>query len=460
MTRVVTVAGGCFAPGHLGELTQIVPFEMVDAALAETRRMQQRLRVLPSRVVVYLLLAAGLFTEVGLSQVWTRLCAGLDKLAVARPSPSALAAARVRVGAVPLRALFDLLRGAETGCVQVGTARASRPGVFWRGRLVTAVDGTILCCPDTPANLTQFSKGGGHNGGTGYPMVRVLALVACGTRTIIDAVFGTDRTGEIGYAHQLLRSTRTGMIVLADRNFAAAAWIAALSQTGADMLVRVKNHRRLPVCRALPDGSFVSRIGRVEVRVITAQVTITTSDGRRTETYRLITTVLDTAVPAVEIVELYHQRWEIETAFAELKATSMGGRVLRSRTPAGVTQEIYALLITYQALRIAISDTTLDRADIDPDRGSFTVALHAARDQLIAAAGVIADTAIDLVGAIGRHILDQLLPARRIRTNPRVVKRAISKYVASTAKGRHRGPSHPTTITIEIEATLTTQPPA
>ncbi|WP_238536938.1 transposase [Amycolatopsis mediterranei] len=187
----------------------------------------------------------------------------------------------------------------------------------------------------------------------------------------------------------------------------------------------------------------------------------TTSDGRRTETYRLITTVLDTAVPAVEIVELYHQRWEIETAFAELKATSMGGRVLRSRTPAGVTQEIYALLITYQALRIAISDTTLDRADIDPDRGSFTVALHAARDQLIAAAGVIADTAIDLVGAIGRHILDQLLPARRIRTNPRVVKPShISKYVASTAKGRHRGPSHPATITIEIEATLTTQPPA
>ncbi|GAB3396843.1 transposase domain-containing protein [Amycolatopsis echigonensis] len=162
------MAGGCFAPGHLGELTQIVPFEMVDAALAEARGIQQRLRMLPSRVVVYLLLAAGLFTEVGLSQVWTRLCAGLDKLTVATPSPSALAAARVRVGPVPLRALFDLLRGAETGCVQVGAARAGRPGVFWRGRLVTAVDGTILCCPDTPANLVQFSKGGGNNGGTGY----------------------------------------------------------------------------------------------------------------------------------------------------------------------------------------------------------------------------------------------------------------------------------------------------
>jgi hypothetical protein len=273
-------------------------------------------------------------------------------------------------------------------------------------------------------------------------------------------VFGADRVGELGYAQRLLRSTRAGMIVLADRNFAAAAWITALAATGAEVLIRVKNHRRLPVCRALADGSFVSRIGRVEVRVITARVTITTSDSRRTETYRLVTTVLDPGVPAAEIVALYHQRWEIETGFAELKSTSLGGRVLRSRTPAGVDQEIYALLITYQVLRIAISDITLDRPDVDPDRGSFTVALHAARDQLIAAAGVIADTVIDLVGTIGRHVLDDLLPARRTRTNPRVVKRAISKYVASSAKNRRRGPSRPATITTEIQPILTAPLPA
>ena len=272
--------------------------------------MQQRLRLLPSRVVVYLLLAAGLFADIGLSQVWTRLCAGLAGIAVASPAPSALSAARVRIGTAPLQALFDLLRGPETGCVRVGAARAGRVGVFWRGRLVTAVDGTILCCPDTPANLTTFCKGGSSHGTTtGYPMVRVLALVACGTRTIIDAVFGTDRTGETGYAHEVLRSTRAGMIVLADRNFAVAAWITALAATGAEVLVRVKNHRRLPVCRALPDGSFLSRIGRVEVRVITAQITITTSDTRRCEIYRLVTSVLDPAVPALEIVALYHERW-------------------------------------------------------------------------------------------------------------------------------------------------------
>ena len=178
---------GVFAPGHLGELTRIVPFEMVDAALAETGSVQQRLRLLPSRVVVYLLLAAGLFAEIGLSQVWTRLCAGLDGLAVATPTAGALAQARRRIGVAPLRALFDLLRraarppacAAAEGRVLAGAAghRHRRhhpvlPGHRWR-----------ICSVYHPA-------GGGYHGGTGYPMVRLLALVACGTRTVIDATFG------------------------------------------------------------------------------------------------------------------------------------------------------------------------------------------------------------------------------------------------------------------------------
>jgi hypothetical protein len=140
----------------------------------------------------------------------------------------------------------------------------------------------------------------------------------------------------------------------------------------------------------------------------------------------------------------------VETAYAELKQSILTGRVLRARTPAGIEQEIYALLVTYQALRIAICDATIALPDVDPDRGSFTVALHAARDQLIAAAGVIAETTIDLVGVIGRHVLDHLLPDRRCRTTPRVVKRAISKHAAHTASGRLHGPSYPATISIDV----------
>ena len=98
--------------------------------------------------------------------------------------------------------------------------------------------------------------------------------------------------------------------------------------------------------------------------------------------------------------------------------------------PGRVEQEIYALLLTYQMLRIAITDATIGEPDVDPDRGSFTITLNAACDELVKAAGVIADTVIDLVGTIGRHVLDNLMPDCRLRTNPRVVKRAISTYVA------------------------------
>jgi Insertion element 4 transposase N-terminal/Transposase DDE domain len=247
VVRGVTVAEGRFAPGHLGELTQIVPFEMVDAVLAETGAVQHRVRDLPSRVVVYLLLAGALFTECGYRQVWGRLTAGLDGLAVATPTAVALAAARRRIGPAPLAALFDLLAGSAAG--------PATKGVWWRGRLVTAIDGTQLCCPDTPANLAVYCKGGSHHGGTGYPMVRLLALVACGTRTLLGAAFGPTGRGETGYAADLVPAMRSPMIVLADRNFAAADLIGKIAGCGADVLIRVKAGRRLPVCRRCADGS-------------------------------------------------------------------------------------------------------------------------------------------------------------------------------------------------------------
>jgi len=143
------MAAGRFAPGHLGELTQQVPFEMVDAVLAQTRATQSRVRDLPSRVVVYLLLAGCLFAELGYRQVWQRLAAGLDGLPVARPSTAALTQARRRVGAAPVRVLFDLLRG---------PAVTTAGPVQWRGLLVCAIDGTTMSVPDSPPNLAVFGK--------------------------------------------------------------------------------------------------------------------------------------------------------------------------------------------------------------------------------------------------------------------------------------------------------------
>ncbi|WP_206663627.1 IS4 family transposase [Prescottella subtropica] len=413
------VATGPFAPGHLGELTQIVPFEMVDAALESARATQARLRELPSRVVVYLLLSACLFPDIGYTRVWAKLTAGLTG-AVAHPGSSALSQARLRIGAAPLRELFSLVKGPRPGAAR------------WRGLLVCAIDGTSMFVPDTVANLGVYHRQtGGPRGDSGYPMVRMLAVVACGTRTIVDAVFGTYGVSEIAYAPKLFGCLRDGMLLLADRNFAVASLVEQIVDVKADLLIRCKSNRKLPSIEQLPDGSWLAPIGTVVVRVIDAEIVITPKGSTpRTCRYRLITTLSDhRRYPASELVRLYHQRWEIETTYLELKSTILGDAMLRARTPAGVTQEVYALLTTYQALRIAIADATTG-TDIPPLRASFTVALTTARDLVVLASGVIAGTTVDLVGKIGRAVLADLNPVRRARDCPRVVKRAISKHRA------------------------------
>ncbi|WP_329104950.1 IS4 family transposase [Micromonospora sp. NBC_01699] len=446
ITRTIAVASGRFAPGHLGELTQHVPFEMVDAVLADTRSVQARVRDVPSRVVVYLLLAAGLFTELGYQQVWARLVAGLDGLAVAMPTSSALSQARRRVGDKPLAALFRLLAGPPAGAQR------------WRGLLVCAIDGTSMFVPDSTANLAVYPRQAGTHGGSGYPMVRLVAVVACGTRTLIDAVFTPLTTGELACAGRLLGCLHPGMLLLADRGFAARTMIEQFAGTGVDLLVRDKDDRRLPVIRRHHDGSWLSVIGAMTVRVVDAEILVHLDGKHHVGRYRLITTLTDHhRFPALDLVTLYHQRWEIETTYLELKSTLLGGRVLRARTPNGVSQEVHALLTVYQTVRLAMADATANQPT-SPDQASFTVAVHAARDQIILATGVIADTTIDLVGVIGRAVLTHLLPKRRARTSPRVVKRAISKH---RAKGTIDRTNYHHTITVNILHTtgLTTDPP-
>jgi hypothetical protein len=436
ITRRIVVAGGVFAPGHLGELTRIVPFEMVDAVLAGCGCMQRRVRKLPARVVVYLLLAGALFEPAGYPAVWRKLTGALDGTGVAKVTAAALWQART-----PLRALFDLLRGPA--------AALRTSGSWWRGLLVCAIDGTTLDVPDTPGHQVCLGKQDNQYAIAGYPQIRLVALVACGTRAIIDAFFGPTADGESTYVTGLLRSLHGGMIVLTDRGLSSNALLAAIAGTGADFLARLSASRKPPVLQRLPDGSFLSVLGGVKVRIIECQITIATTAGTQTGIYRLATTLLDSRQhPAFELVKLYHQRWEIESAYFEIKKTMLGRRVLRARTLPGITQEIYALLTLYQVLRIAIADTTLTAPGADPDRASFTIALQAARDQLIQAANVIAGETIDLAGTIGRHILDNMLPARRLRLSPRAVKRPLSRYAYKSLRVDRR--TYQATISIDI----------
>ncbi|GAA3140482.1 IS4 family transposase [Streptomyces echinatus] len=435
------VAEGVFAPGHLGELTRIVPFEMVDAILTETGARQRRLRKLPARVVVYLLLAAALFEECGYLAVWGKLTAALDSLPVPKVTGAGLWDARTRLGVRPMRALFDLLRG-PVSAVRTGGAR-------WKGLLTVAIDGTYLDVPDSPVNRARLGKGSNQYATSGYPQICLTALVACGTRAVIDAAFGPRSRGETVYGERLMRSLHSGVIVLLDRGFATNSFLTAVAGTDAAFLARLSAIRKPPVLARYNDGSFLSRFGAVEVRIIECEVTIATTAGRHTGLYRLATNLLDHhRYPAFDLARLYHERWEVESAYFEIKKTMLGRRVLRSRTWAGIAQEVYALLSAYQALRIAIADATGTVPGTDPDRASFSIALQAARDQTIQAAGVVADTAIDLAGAIGRAVLDHLMPARRLRVSPRAVKRPLSRYAHKSLKVDRR--TYRATLSIDI----------
>ena len=437
-------APGVFAPGHLGELTRVVPFDMVDAALEAAGGRERRVRRLPSRVVIYLLLAGVLFADQGWKQVFSRLVTG-PPAPVKTPSASSLSQAMRRVGTAPLRELFTLLKGPAV----CGSRQVTR----FAGRLVVAIDGTQMAVADTEANRARYPKPrGGVNGEAGYPMIRLVAILTAGTRSVIDAAFGTDAVGELAYARQLISCLQPGMVLLGDRNFATYDFFREVAATGADFLLRARtglSAMKLPVLQQLADGSYLSHAAGQRVRVIDAELTVTTEAKTLAAEYRLVTTLLDPVqAPALGLVRLYHERWEIETAYCELKSRILNGRVLRGRHPAAVIQETWALLSCYQVLRTAMTDVTLRHPEIDPDRLSFTIGLRSARDQVVQARGILSGIVVDLVGRIGAAVLAEPLPARRIRSRPRVVKRAISKYRAKERDADRR--TYPAALDIRI----------
>jgi hypothetical protein len=453
ITTTITVAAGVFAPGHLGELTWQVPFELADAVLEETRARERRLRVVPSRVGVYFVLALGLFPGLGYQNVWAKLTAALDALPVPCPSAKALRDLRRRIGIAPVKALFEVLAGP--------VAQPRTPGVrFGRYRTV-AFDGcTSIKVPDTARNRGWLGKMKAALGVTGYPAAELMTLVETGTRALLGAVFGPPATGETDYARQLLPLLRPDMLVLADRGFDAATFLAGVAATRAAFLVRLRSTRRLPVMARLPDGSFLSRIGELTVRIIEAHVTVTCADGTTyTGSYRLATTLADhRRYPAPALIRLYHERWEHEIAYLALRHTLLNGRVLRSEDPAGLEQEIWALLALYQALRRAMATAAESVPGTDPDRASFTIALETAKQTLTRAAGVVTDDA-SLTGRIGQAVLDGLLPPRRPRVSTRKVKSPLSRWNKADP---HR-PARSTPVTaliVTVSSPETTTQPA
>ena len=434
----------------LGVLTRTFPPTLVDEVLAETGRTELRNRLLPARLVVYYVLAMTLFSSAGYEEVMRNLTEGLAWADGWRrdpqvPSKSAIFQARARLGVPPLEVLFG------RACVPLGTP--DTPGAFYRGWRLIGIDGTTIDVADTPANAGAFGRAGtGRGEGSAFPQLRIVALGECGTHAIIGAAMASYDVGEVSLARQLVGALRPGMLCLADRGFTGHPLFAAAAASGADLLWRAKGNAVLPVLERHADGSFRSELVAARdrrarehvlgVRVIEYAIDDPGRAGAEDARYRLVTTIADpAAAPADELAALYAQRWEIESAFDELKTHQRGPKVvLRSKTPDGVRQEAYGYLCVHYAIR-ALMHAAGDDAGVDPDRISFTRALHAARRSVRTQRGTSPlHLAGGLISAI-KEICAELLPRRRLRAAARVVKRKMSNY--GVKRAAHRVWPHP-----------------
>ncbi len=434
----------------LGVLTATFPRALVDEVIAATGRREQRHRLLPAQLVVYYVLAMTLFSQAGYAEVLRSLTEGLTWVSDGKeryvlPSQAAISKARARLGPEPLAELF------QRACRPL--ASPATPGAFYRGWRLVGIDGTTIDVADTAANAGAFGRAGtGRGEGSAFPQLRLVALGECGTHAIIAAAMASYDVGEVRLATQLLGALGPGMLCLADRGFTAQPLFSAAAASGADLLWRAKGNAVLPVLERHADGSFRSELvaspdQRAREHVLAVRVVeyAVADPGRpQTETtrYRLVTTILDpAAAPADELAALYAQRWEIESAFDELKTHQRGPRVvLRSRTPAGVYQEAWGYLCVHYAIRVLIH-TAAGHGDLDPDRISFTSALHATRRSVRTGLAGGVNLALALRRAI-TELLDGLLPYRRLRSNARVVRRKMSKFGVKRAV--HRGWPNPT----------------
>ena len=366
----------------LGVVSKSFPAEAIEGVLARTGRASLRQRDLPAHVVVYYVIALALYMQSSYREVLRCLLEGIQWLRdpsvrVRVAGKSGISQARTRLGWEPLRQLHDEL-------VQPVAVRGTQ-GAWYRGWRLVSLDGSTLEVADEKVNEEAFGRPGASRGASAYPQIRFVSLVENGTHVLFGSQMDSYRIGEITLAKAVLPRLGNGMLCLADRNFFGFALWQQAQGTGADLLWRMKKNMRMACEQRLPDGSYLSHVypSERDWRHKTNGIAVRVIDYRlegiegAEPIYRLATTILNPdKAPASELAALYHERWEIETAFDELKTHLRGAHiVLRSKTPDLVRQEFYGLLMAHFAIRGLMHEAAL-KAHEDPDRLSF---LHAVR---------------------------------------------------------------------------------
>jgi Insertion element 4 transposase N-terminal/Transposase DDE domain len=385
----------------IGTLTRLVPRELVDEVVLSAGRKEIRRNKLPARVMVYFVMAMALFYGDSYEEVMRKLAGGLDYLGTWKrewdvPTPGALCHARQRLGPGVVREIYER--------VAVPCAMRSTRGAWLGGRRLMAIDGFGMEAPDSEENASYFGYAG-KKGRSAFPFVRMAALAECGTHAIVAAEIAKDGEGEETLTRRILSggAIGPGMIVMADSGLYSYTNFRMTVDAGADALFRIGANLDLPALEWLPDGSYLSYIADsaekarnnyrlrhglvkltdlpgIYVRAVDYEVT---DRGEGEEIITLVTNVTDPEeIPAVELAAAYHERWEAELVFDELKTHQRGpGMILRSRKPELVEQEIWGLLLAHYGIRHLMREAA-DQADLDPDRMSFIRALRVIRRQV------------------------------------------------------------------------------
>lgn len=422
-------------------IEHIVPQATIARVLAAEGRLTQRERKLNLLVTVLLVVMINIYTSDSMADVLEKMAQGLryiwpdpDYLV---PNASAITYRRYQVGARPLVALFHQV------CQPL--ASSDTPGAFLFGLRLMAIDGTTEDVPDTPANVTVFGRHQGDRGPSAFPQVQGVYLAECGTHAIVDAGFWPYHTSERVGGFRLLRSVTPGMLVMWDRGFHDYDMLVQTRQRSAHVLSRLPAHVKPKFVQRLADGSYLSYLRpidyrrrkqgeRILVRVIEYTLTDPNLPGFG-ETHRLVTTLLDPdAYPIMDLICAYYERWEVEITIDEIDTHQrLLPGPLRSLKPVGVIQELYGLLIAHYLVR-ALMHEAAQQAGLDPDRLSFVGAIKVLQKAVPEFQMTAPEQLPALYQRLLRDIARKRLPKRRLRSNPRVVKRKMSNFKLKRAE--------------------------
>ena len=426
---------------NLAVIERIVPQATVVSVLTAAGLQTERERKLNLWVTVLLIIMINIYTTDSIGAVLEKIAQGLRYI---WPDPdyqvanaSAISYRRYQVGTRPLVALFHQV------CQPL--ASPDTPGAFLFGLRLMALDGTTEDVPDTPANAAAFGRHHSDRGPSAFPQVKGVYLVECGTHAIVDAGFWPYHTSERVGGFRLLRSVTAGMLLMWDRGLHDYDMLVQTRQRGAHVLSRLPAHVKAEVVQSLADGSYLAYLRpsdyqrrkageKLLVRVIEYTLTDPHLPGYG-EIHRLVTTLLDPELyPVTDLICTYHQRWEIEITIDEIDTHQrLLPGPLRSLKPVGVIQELYGLLIAHYIIR-ALMYEAAQQAQLDPDRLSFIGAIRVLQQ----AVPEFQMTAPEQLPALYQRLLRDIgrkrLPQRRLRSNPRVVKRKMSNFKLKRAE--------------------------